>query len=264
MTIFYFTGTGNSLAVAKKIGGEEAKLISIPQIIDSDTTHYKDDVIGLVFPIYGFDAPQMVRKFLDRVKLEAGYTFTIGTYGNIAGGAMRLVQKRAVKNGYGFDYANSLLMVDNFLPIFEIGKQVDKLPQKNVEASLDKIIADINERKMIKKRVSPIAGTSGSLFSCFMGSGKYPHKRFRINERCNQCGICAKVCPAKNIEVASKVEFSTLCERCFACLHLCPQNALHHKKQKSEQRWIHPDVSLKDIIAANNRTTAVERDRGGQ
>jgi len=32
MTVFYFTSTGNSLTVAKAIGGE---LISIPQVINS-------------------------------------------------------------------------------------------------------------------------------------------------------------------------------------------------------------------------------------
>jgi len=32
MTIFYFTGTGNSLAIAKSIGGS---LISIPQVLAS-------------------------------------------------------------------------------------------------------------------------------------------------------------------------------------------------------------------------------------
>jgi flavodoxin len=46
MTIFYFTDTGNSFAIAKAIGGI---LISVPQVIDSDNLHFKDDAIGLVF-----------------------------------------------------------------------------------------------------------------------------------------------------------------------------------------------------------------------
>jgi flavodoxin len=51
MTIFYFTATGNSLSVAKSIADEtDGNLISIPQVIDSENFHYKDDAIGLVFP----------------------------------------------------------------------------------------------------------------------------------------------------------------------------------------------------------------------
>ena len=43
MKILYFTATGNSLAVAKKLGGE---LISIAQVKDKQT--FRDDVIGVV------------------------------------------------------------------------------------------------------------------------------------------------------------------------------------------------------------------------
>jgi hypothetical protein len=82
MTIFYCTSTGNSLAVAKRIGGN---LISIPQIIDALETHYNDDAIGVVFPVYSNAPPRMVRLFLDKVRLEADYLFAIGTYGNLPG-----------------------------------------------------------------------------------------------------------------------------------------------------------------------------------
>jgi hypothetical protein len=39
----------------------------------------------------------------------------------------------------------------------------------------------------------------------------------------------------------------------MACLHLCPQNALHLRRERSNKRWRNPDVSLQEIIMANNR-----------
>ena len=45
MKILYFTGTGNSLYVAKKIGGE---LISIPQAMKNKVFEYEDEKIGIV------------------------------------------------------------------------------------------------------------------------------------------------------------------------------------------------------------------------
>ncbi len=39
MTIFYFTATGNSLAVAKRVGGE---LISIPKALKDGESGYED------------------------------------------------------------------------------------------------------------------------------------------------------------------------------------------------------------------------------
>jgi MinD superfamily P-loop ATPase containing an inserted ferredoxin domain len=76
-----------------------------------------------------------------------------------------------------------------------------------------------------------------------------------VNEKCNKCGTCAKVCPAKNIAVTDKVSFSDHCEACLACAHLCPQNAIHLKNEKSDKRWRNPEVSISEIITANSRNS---------
>ncbi|SPW41113.1 Uncharacterised protein [Enterococcus faecium] len=49
MTILYFTATGNSLYVAKRLGG---KLISIPQMIKENKYEFSDERIGIVFPVF--------------------------------------------------------------------------------------------------------------------------------------------------------------------------------------------------------------------
>lgn len=249
MTIFYFTSTGNCLAVAKRIGGT---LISIPQVVDSDKLHYKDDVIGLVFPIYNFTTPKIVRRFLDKVQIEADYTFAIGTYGNIAGAAMPDLQKSARGKGYRFDYVNQLLMVDNFLPIFEMGAQIEKLPDKKVEENLAAIMADIHSRKQNQMRARLWTRAMTAIISSGAISEDYAQK-FSVNSLCNKCGICLKVCPRENIALTDQVYWGDHCEACLACVHLCPQNAIHLKGERSAMRWRNPDVTLAEIIAANSR-----------
>ena len=249
MTVFYFTATGNSLAVAKRIGGT---LVSIPQIVDSENLHYRDDAIGVVFPIYYFATPKMVSQFLDKVNFEADYVFAIGTYGIMPGAAMLNLQKQAQKNGYRFDYVNHLLMVDNFLPISEVSKQIKKLPRKRIEKKTEQIVSDVNNRKHLQVMASPVFRAVTAIVSTMIPSGKNAQE-YIVNSQCNKCGICAKVCPSGNIDVTDKVCFANNCEVCFACLHLCPQNAMHHKSQKSEKRWRNPEVSLNEIIIANNR-----------
>jgi len=251
MTIFYFTGTGNSLAVAKKIGGENAKLISIPQVIDSQTIRYKDDVIGIVFPVYSFRAPMMVRKFLDNVHFEADYIFAIGTYGSMSGPCMRYLRKQVSKKSYEFNYTNKLRMVDNYLPLFETGKQISKQGKKKTDENLAKIADDIASRKEFHVRAAIAGCMIGKIVN--MDFTKSP-KKYIVSDKCNKCGICQKLCLAKNITIDESVKFGDKCEACYACLHLCPQNALHHKKEKSNKRWRHPDVMVTEIINANNRT----------
>ena len=248
MTIFYFTSTGNCLAVAKEIGGT---LISIPQVVDVEQTHYKDEVIGLVFPIYFFTTPKIVRRFLDRVKLEADYTFAIGTYGSMPGATMGNVQKLARKNGYRFDYANHLLMADNYLPMFEMGAELKKLPAKQVETHVAAITADIHARKHRDAAAWPGSRALTAIVSTRIPAEDYA-KKLSADHKCNKCGICPQVCPRGNIVVADEVQWGNQCEACLACAHFCPQNAIHVKGEKSDKRWCHPEVTLKEIIEANN------------
>lgn len=255
MTIFYFTSTGNCLSVAKKIGNGNAKLISIPQVIGKPGLSFADDVIGVIFPIYGFGLPKMVKSFLETAKLQGSYMFSIGTYGNLPGACMMNVQKLARQHGYKFDYAESLLMVDNYLPGFDISDQTAKLPKKRVDENIARIIADIQNRKTLEVK----AGFGWRITTAMIKGGEKfllnskQGQRYEINQDCNKCGTCAKVCPAGNISVTDKVIFADQCEGCLGCVHLCPKNAIHMKNEKNAVRWLNPDVSLIEMITANNR-----------
>ena len=249
MTIFYFTATGNSLAVAKAIGG---KPVSIPQVVDADNQHYKDDVIGIVFPIYWWSPPIMVRKFFERAHFEADYIFAIGTYGSIAAGAMASLNKYAKKNGYRFNYMNQVIMLDNYLPVFNMNAQERKLPKKRIHDKIATIVSDIAGRKQKKSISYP-----WKLAMTAVMSNKFKPmenaKEYIVDDKCNVCGICAKVCPTDNILVEDTINFHNECEGCLACIHLCPQNAMHHKKQRNEKRWRNPEVLLNEIVEANLR-----------
>ncbi|MDR1600374.1 MAG: EFR1 family ferrodoxin [Oscillospiraceae bacterium] len=251
MTTFFFTGTGNSLAVAKRIGGE---LVSIPQVADSPGQTYQDDAIGVVFPIYSLSAPGIVTRFLEGATLKADYKFAVGTYGNHPGAAMLNLRKTMEKRGDRLDYAAAVLMLDNFLPVFEVGSQISKLPKKNVEEAVAKIADDIRGRRNSEPASSIVARMLSGLLGLAGTSSQAKQARsYIVNSECTACGTCAKVCPTGNITVASKVEFGERCASCYACVHLCPHGAIHLKNERSGKRWRNPDVSLGEIIAANQR-----------
>ena len=42
------------------------------------------------------------------------------------------------------------------------------------------------------------------------------------------------------------------CQMCLACTNNCPQNAIRVKKEKSKARFKNQNVTLKEIINANN------------
>ncbi|MDR2749760.1 MAG: EFR1 family ferrodoxin [Clostridiales bacterium] len=250
MTILYFTSTGNCLAVAKRIGGNA---VSIPQALKSKELSFKDDAIGIVFPIYGFTLPLIVQRFLKSAKIEAGYTFAIGTYGNLPGAALSRFCQLAEKSGLEINYSNHLLMVDNYLPGFDIDDQISKLPEKKTDESLAEIVNDIKERKRWHVGAPLMSKVGTAVFGGLTSMASKRGAGWIVGETCNKCGICAKVCPVGNIKVTDKVSFGNKCEMCLGCIHNCPQNAMRLKSEKSSKRWRHPDVSIKEIIAANNQ-----------
>ena len=269
MTIFYFTGTGNSLAVAKRIGGpvtsdgsyspmHPGTLISIPQVINSADRHYKDDVIGVVFPVYFATAPDMVLDFLARAKFECDYSFIISTSGGTKGASL-LIAKRVLKqSGHQFDYMDDVVTVDNSMSMASIEAQIARKADSKFAPKLEEIANNIAERKQNTEKK---AGAALSMFSFVVS--KLPNyenvpKKFYIDDKCNGCKTCTRVCPAGNIQVSDQVKFGKDCTGCFACLHLCPKNAIHRKCERSAARWRHPDVSLNEIIAANNRLNEME------
>jgi ferredoxin len=251
MKIFYFTATGNSLYIAKRIGGE---LYSIPQMIKEGKFDFEDDAIGFVFPCHGWGVARLIRRFIKRSKFNANYFFAIMTYGGTPKSGLQNMEQIGSKAGIQFNYTNEIFMIDNYLPNFEMEDEIKKEESKKIEEKLSLIIADVKIRKnrLVRKGCASVLLSKGG--RCLSDKLSYNSgKKFIIQDNCNGCEVCAKVCPAKNIKVQGKPSFSSNCEMCFACIHHCPQNAIHLKSEKSNARFINKNIKLQEIIAANNQ-----------
>ena len=254
MKILYFTASGNCLAVAKRF---QAELLSIPQLLKEGQYDIEDDAIGIIYPVYGFAVPEIVKRYIKGCHLRADYIFVIGTYGNADGATLHVMKKILESNGNRANYYETLLMVDNYLPVFEINDQVSRLEKKGTERELARIVDEVNNRvnkyndrgigwKLI---TSAMSAAEGSVI-------KSRAKRwFSVNEDCIGCGLCSRVCPVANVTQTdkSKPVFGGNCESCFACVHNCPKKAIHLKNEKSGERFRNPAVSVKEIAAANQQ-----------
>lgn len=129
--IFYFTATGNSLFVARELGGKD--IISIPQALKKGELKYEADEIGIVYPVYGHMPPNLVKDFLKVAKLKADYFFAVLTYGNNRGASPEVWDEFASGCGYKFHYITTILMVDNWLHAFNMNEQMKidkKIPEQ--------------------------------------------------------------------------------------------------------------------------------------
>jgi len=246
MKILYFTATGNNLYVAKRIGDE---YYSIPKLIKEGRFDFEDEKIGIIFPVYYIGVPKIVEEFLNKVRLKSKYIFGITTYGAFSGSATRHLLEIGKRNGIEFSYINEIVMVDNYLPGFDMNKQIQDQAKKNIEENLEKIIKDIEEgRKYIKKHTIIKEGLRVLADKFYDNEFE---KNFSVDNNCNGCKTCERVCPVGNIKVDKKPVFNNNCQHCLSCIHNCPKRAISIKKEKNKVRFINENITLKEIIDSN-------------
>lgn len=267
--VLYFTGTGNCLYVARQLAGKEGEILSIPQLMRKKQFEIEADEIGLVYPIYGHMPPNMVREFIKKAQLKAEYKFAVLTYGMRKCNAVEIWDGISRKAGNVFDYIGTIVMVDNWLPNFDMNDQM-KI-DKHIPENLAKITSDLSNRR---RRHEPVTQEEREQHEGFMSlTGLDPEvgflmkadRSFRVTDDCIHCGICTYVCPRGNYELTGQgVKMQGDCEFCFACIQNCPQRAIQFKKNEdgtwpdgSEKnpnaRYRNENVSLMDLKLANNQ-----------
>lgn len=267
--VLYFTGTGNCLYVARQLAGKEGEILSIPQLMRKKQFEIEADEIGLVYPIYGHMPPNMVREFIKKARLKAEYKFAVLTYGMLKCNSVEIWDGISRKAGNAFDYIGTIVMVDNWLPNFDMNDQM-KI-DKHIPENLAKITSDLSNRRRWHE---PVTQEEREQHEGFMSlSGLDPEvgflmkadRSFMVTDDCIHCGICTYVCPRGNYQLTDQgVKMQGDCEFCFACIQNCPQRAIQFKKNEdgtwpdgSEKnpnaRYRNENVSLMELKLANNQ-----------
>jgi len=249
MEIFYFSGTGNSLWVAKefakKIDG--CKLTPIKSL--KGRVVPKAEQVGIVFPLYAFGCPRIVINFLKNLDVKnTKYLFSILTRGGSPTIAFTQVARALDRK---LNSCFKINMGSNYLPFGDIYDQAkERKVLLKAQEKLDKIIPMITSIEEKRERecflLYPILSY---IYKSWSKRSHKSDKRFFVDDKCNSCGICEKICPVNNIELKDKKPlWLHKCQECLACLHYCPSRAIQvNAKSSGYGRYHHPDVSWKEI-----------------
>jgi ferredoxin len=253
--IFYYTGTGNSLWVARRLADElgDAEIISMSghhgweKAADGET-------VGLVFPVYIWGVPAPVLKFVSSLKgRKRDYTFAVATNGGQVSNTLVQLKRVMAENGLSLSSGFGITMPSNYIPWGGPGpkeRQEKKFEQARKKISF--ISGAVRGRANLPVEKGPLWQRALFTFLYNITFSRVPEmdKPFHADERCNACGICSRVCPASNITLPEgRPVWHHRCEQCFACLQWCPQEAIQYgKKTAGYERYHHPEIILKDVL----------------
>jgi hypothetical protein len=121
-TIYYFTGTGNSLAAARKIAAalKDCRLVPIASLAQTPGRIVTDaDRVGIMCPVYDAGLPVIVREFAERLDIGAvPYSFGIVTMGGMGVSALHQLNGIFLQGcRKKLDAAFAVRMPGNFPPL---------------------------------------------------------------------------------------------------------------------------------------------------
>jgi len=265
--IYYFSATGNSLAVARDLAENlDARLIPVVSTLDQERVNSEADSIGAVFPIYDFKPPEVVEAFIRRLAdIEAKYLFAVCTYGIAPSGSLKHLDKVIKSCGGHLSAGFAVGMPHNGIGCGALTQAERESVLENWEARREAICEVISARKeetiesgglflgLVQPRTIKMMPSALKLMLRMLLKGA-DSLAFTASEDCNGCGICASVCPMSNIEmVGNKPVWSDHCESCFACLHWCPKEAISlGSSNMNIKPYHHPDVRVSDMMRRNS------------
>jgi len=267
--IFYFSGTGNSLRIAELLSEKlDGEIISIPSLKDQKKVTPRSSSFGIIFPVYYADLPVIVKRFANKLEgISNKYIFTVATYGGDSGKSLRTLSEIIKSRGGKLSGMYEVHMPQNGF----------KKPLENI----DKIIRNANKRmddvsERIKSEYSgrfagnkiqsvlliPIYFLLGRFYKKgiaeLSGSDKnmdidelirMADKSFTVNEKCNHCGLCERICPVDNIKLEKgRPVWLHKCENCLACYNFCPQMAIETRIASKGYHYKYPGIKIDKML----------------
>jgi len=278
--IYYFSGTGSSLHIArelqKRIPG--TKVLPIVSFLHQEYIELQSQTVGLVFPIYLNSTPIPVREFIRKIRIKSDkFIFAVTTNCGYPGRVDLYLEKLLKERGKNLDAYYTIKMLSNspkgLLPSFmikqnwasTITKEVISSLEKEVQKELDIISKFIigEEKNIGKDRPNPESTLYKKLYlllhSPLQWNAEHTKNEigFYIDSTCTGCRICERVCPSNKIKMDTGKPLwqkEVHCYYCYACFNFCPEQAILVKNYSHKNgRYVYPGVSAIDIAAQKNR-----------
>lgn len=233
--ILYFTGTGNSKYVAKRI--EQGTGETALNLFDRIKCHnyeemHSDTPWVIVTPTYAWRIPRILENWLKKVKLSGSSDiYFVMTCGENIGNAGQYLKVLCDKIDMHYLGCYEIVMPENYIALFRTpGKEEALKIIEKAETDIDKALRFVKSGNAFPE---PKTAFKDKLSSGIVNDIFYPMfvhaKKFSVTDKCISCGLCEKVCPLSNVKLVNgRPVWGKDCTHCMACICRCPKEAVEY------------------------------------
>jgi len=235
--ILYFSGTGNSAYIAKRLSEElQDELLSINNRIKKSDTSRVETQQPLVFvlPTYAWRIPRVVERWIKTTEFcENVPVYFVMNCGSDIGNAEKYLSLLCKKKKFLFHGVKGIVMPENYIALYDAPEPLEaKKIVENAESYIKECAAIISHKENFQKTIT---SASDKIKSSIVNVVFYPFvvkaDKFRVDNNCTSCGKCVKECPLNNIELKeNKPVWGKRCTHCMACICKCPVEVIEYGK----------------------------------
>lgn len=235
--ILYFSGTGNSAYIAKRVGNaigdEVADLFEKIRDHDFSDIHTERPLV-IVAPTYAWRIPRIVQKWIENTTFTGNQNvYFILTCGESIGNAGKYLTQLCEKKNMRDCGCIGIVMPENYIALFATPSSEEASRTiAQAEPAIELAIRHIENGIPFPRPKMPFLDV---LYSGLVNNLFYPlfvhSKKFRVTSACISCGRCVSVCPLSNIDMDNgKPVWKNNCTHCMACICRCPKEAIEYGK----------------------------------